>query len=314
MFGRRPDGKQIKGIDGITKLTPLLMRSREGAANYFIFQEAAKYYDNYIAAKKEEGKEYTYRDLSIAMMIRLFRLHPRLNRFITAGRFYQRNWIDVSMMVHKSLRTGESETAIKARFTGDETLDEIKDKLDKTIYKAVFETNATDNTTDFFGKLPHFLLRTLAGGVRLFDRWGLLSDKFLSESSPFHCSIFFSDLKSIGLDTVHHHLYNFGNCGFFAAMGKEKAVPIVDPETGEIRAEKVFEIGVSMDERFIDGLYYARVVKTIRRIIKNFACLERPPEEREINRLKTDKEIKAEKKEKKKQAKLEKKNKKKKTA
>lgn len=305
MFGRRPDGKKIKGLDGVSRLTPLLMRSREGAVNHITFQTKAGYLDDFIEAKKTEGIVYTYRDITIAVLVRVFRLLPKLNRFLAGGRFYQRNNIDVSMMVHKSLRTGDDETAIKARFTGDETIAEIKKVLDGEIKKAVFSANETDAFSDFLAKLPHWMIKTVVNFLRLFDRLGLASDKFLQTTSPFHCSIFFADLKSICLEpVVRHHLYNFGNCGLFATMSKEKIMPIADQRTKELKAEKILEIGISMDERFADGLYYSHMIRTSHHIFENLSCLERPPKENEIKALKTYKEIKVEKKNKKKEIKI----------
>ncbi|MCL1901923.1 MAG: hypothetical protein FWG51_05975, partial [Firmicutes bacterium] len=140
----------------------------------------------------------------------------------------------------------------------------------------------------------------------------IVTDKALF-ASPFHCSIFFSDLKSIRLDAIHHHLYSFGNCGFFATMGKEKLVPVADQITGEIKVEKLVELGISMDERFTDGLYYSNFLRAYTHIINNLSTLERPPLDSEIHHIKTAKEIKAERKAKKNAMKLKKKEIKKET-
>lgn len=311
MFGRRSDGKQVKGLDGMTRLMPLFMKTRGDATNKFILEFEAKYLDEYIAAKAAEGKNYTYRDLVVTMIVRCFKKFPKLNRFVSAGRFYQRNNIDMFMNVHKSLRTGDEEVAVKTRYTGYETLDEVKAILDAGIQKAV-KGNDSDAMAILLNKFPQWLLRLTVGIMRLFDRWGIWSDKFLFEISPFHASFGFTDLKSVNLDFAYHHLYDFGNCGFFAAMGKEKMVPVVDNKTGEVRPEKILHIGISEDERFIDGLYFSRVLKNIKRMSQNLTCLEAPLKEDEINHLKTYKEIKAERKAKKKQAKLDRKEQKKK--
>ena len=310
MFGRRADGKRIKGINGMLRMTPLLMRTREGATNYFKLQQDMSYFDNYIAKKRKEGIEYCYRDLVIAILVRVFKMRPRLNRFIIASKFYQRKIIDVAMIVHKSLRTGEDETVVKGRFTGYETLPEAKAIMDKEIAKAVRATNDADAQIDIFEKLPFPLLRGLSWIFRLFDHWGLLSDKFLQDNSPFHSSIFLTDLKSIKMDYVYHHLYNFGNCGFFIALGKEENTPVVDDD-GKIVVKKIMELGISVDERYVDGLYFRRMIKDITRMVENLELLERPLEEDEIHHEKTYKQMKTERKNKKKDAKKKKKENKK---
>jgi hypothetical protein len=182
--------------------------------------------------------------------------------------------------MHKNLKTGEKETVVKCRFTGKETLAEIKKKLDDTIHNAIFGTNATDKFTDTVGaKLPCWALRAFMAWMRFADRWGLLSEKFMFTTSPFHASIVFGDMKSVHLGPVWHHLYNFGNCGFFATMSKEKLKAHVDPKTMEIRPEKIIELGIAEDERFVDGLTYSHMIKTVERMMENLSVLETVPEE-----------------------------------
>lgn len=306
MFGRRADGKKVKGLDGLTRMMPLFMKSREGSTNFITIQLPAKKYDEFIAAKKAEGINYTYRDITIALIVRAFKLFPKCNRFITAGRIYQRKHIDVSMAVQKNLRTGDDETVVKMRFEGSETISEIKKNTDAVIAKVLIEKNGTDSVSDGLSKLPLWMMKIAMGFMRFCDHFGLFSDKILY-ASPFHCSAFFNDLKSIRLGKIYHHLYNFGNCGFFAAMGKEKWLPMVDQITHEIKAEKILELGISADERYLDGLYYSNFLRTMQKVIDNFSCLERPPLDDEIHYIKTVKQIKAEKKQKKKQVKATKK-------
>ena len=65
-------------------------------------------------------------------------------------------------------------------------------------------------------------------------------------------------------------------------MSKEKKKPVSDQKTGEIRTEQVFEFGASIDERFIDGLYYHGMVKMLKRYLENPASLEDPVTEEDI--------------------------------
>ncbi|MDR0975743.1 MAG: 2-oxo acid dehydrogenase subunit E2 [Christensenellaceae bacterium] len=308
MFNKRADGKFVKGLDGVTKLGAVIMRSKEGSANYARVQIKTKTLDEFIAKRREEGIEYNYRDIVMGAIARIYTLFPKYNRFIIAGKFFQRNYIDLAMMAHKDLRSGDDETAVKTRLTGYETLGEIKEKFTARLKVALEALNGTDTTSDFLAKLPYWAMRGVVNIMRLADRWGLLSDKFMFEVSPFHCSAFLSDLKSLGLDALYHHVYNFGNCGAFFTMGKEKLVPYVNQQTGEITAEKIIELGVTLDDRVCDGLYNSRVLRTLKRILDNPACLEERVNEKDIHKIKTYKEIKAEKK----AAKLKKKLKKKK--
>jgi len=301
----RADGKKIKGMGGFDRMLALVVgKTRVESTNLFTMDIITKTMDEFIASRKKDGVEYSYRDIVIAALVRTFYLRPRLNRFVVAGNFYQRNFIDVAMTVHKDLRSGGEEAAIKCRFTGKETIQEIKASLDKEIYDAVMNNNQTDKFTSAINWLPTWVFRWIVRGMRVLDRYGLLTDKFMFKVSPFHSSIFFADLKSIHLDRIYHHLYNFGNCGFFCAMGKDKMKALVDERSGEIKPTKVVELGVSEDERFIDGLYYTGMIKVIHRLLDNLELLERAPEDDEVKKCPTPKEIKKQKKQKRKAARI----------
>jgi hypothetical protein len=278
---KRADGVEIKKLNSVVKMTPFLLPSREGSTNTMTIRQSVKPFNDFIAQRQKEGLEYNYRDIIIASAVRLFKMRPKFNRFIIGGRFYQRKWIDISMMVHKSLRTGEEETNIKCRFTGYETLAEVKSIVDTEIKKVVGVKSTMDSTVDALSKLPLWMLKFVVGAIKTFDKLGLLGDKFLRNNSPFHASLFITDLRSIGLDSICHHLYNFGNCGTFAALGKEKQVPTVN-ENGEVAVDKVMDIGLSLDERCFDGLYCSQTLRAWKKMLDNPWCLEDSLEEYEI--------------------------------
>lgn len=281
MFGKRSDGKLVKGLDGFTRLTPLLMPKRCTSTNYFLIEQEALQFDNYINENKEKGKHYSYLDIIITALIRIFKMRPKLNRFIVNGRTYQRNHIDVSMVVKKVLKDSITETTVKMRFTGYETISEVKDIIDKEVNVALYGETDADGTSNVMGKMPHFLLKAVVGILRMFDRYGILSKKFI-KTSPFHTSIFVTHLKSIKMDFVYHHLYEFGNVGFFIAVGKEKIIPHINSNTNQIEPTKILKLGISIDERYADGLYYSNALKKMKEYFRNPHLLEKPLEESEI--------------------------------
>ena len=287
MFGRRSDGKKIRGMSGFDRMQALIVgKTRVDCTNQFSMDVFAQPIEDYIKQKSEkDGINYAYRDIIIASIVRCFYLRPRLNRFVVAGNFYQRNFIDVSMLVHKNLKQGGQEAAIKCRFTGRETLAEVKQKLDAEIMRAVSTDNDTDKFVGGMSWMPTWMFRIVVQLFRFMDRFGLCSDKLLYNASPFHCSIFFADLKSIHLDSVQHHLYNFGNCGFFCAMSKERKKPVSCSKTDQVKTASIVELKVSIDERFIDGLYYSGMIKAVRRMFENPECLETAPTDDEIKKL-----------------------------
>ena len=103
--------------------------------------------------------------------------------------------------------------------------------------------------------------------------------KAVIDASPWHSSVFFTNIKSLGLPHTSHHLSDFGTAGLFFAMGKEykKMIP-----TGEntFKTKKVLPFGLVMDERICDGLYLARSVQLLKKLVSHPELLETPPEQR----------------------------------
>jgi hypothetical protein len=258
MFGKRSDGKKVRGLDGITRLMPLFVPTRAEAVNYCMLDINIGPVDAYIEKKKAEGITYTYMDITIAILVRLFKMYPKLNRFIIGGQIWQRNDIELSMIIKKSFRPDAEETSLDTIFTGYETLEEVKKMIDKDINAALQTQNDTDDRRDGLAKLPLWLLKLAVWGIKFGDRHGMLPNSFL-KGSPFHASFFVANLKSISLQAINHHLFEFGNCGFFLTMGKECYVPKVNPETGNVESTKIIQLGISMDERFVDGIYFSHM-------------------------------------------------------
>jgi predicted S18 family serine protease len=126
-------------------------------------------------------------------------MYPKLNRFIIGGQIWQRNVIELSMIIKKSFRPDTEETSIDAVFTGYETIAEVKRLVNDAVNAALNTQNGTDDKAVGLAHLPLWLLRIAIWGLKFADYHGMLSAKFLRTVSPFHASFFVSNLKSISL-------------------------------------------------------------------------------------------------------------------
>ncbi|MDD3171258.1 MAG: 2-oxo acid dehydrogenase subunit E2 [Bacilli bacterium] len=269
MFGKRSDGKKIKGLSPVNKIIPHIMSARHDSQNLFKYELRCESLDEFIAKEKEEKISINYMHVVIAGIVRLFALRPQLNRFVMNGRIFKRNNIMVSFVVKKALRDDVEETTVKLSFTGKESIYQIKDKIDEAI-KANSNINAvndTDKTAKFFTTIPNFFIKVAVGFIKWLDKHGMLPKKII-DASPFHTSIFVTNLKSIKTDYIYHHIYDFGTTGIFISMGKEKQQAVVDKE-GKIVVSKVMTLGVVTDERFCDGLYFGNSLRLLKRIYEN---------------------------------------------
>ena len=103
------------------------------------------------------------------------------------------------------------------------------------------------------------------------DKHGCMP-KAIINASPFHTSVFLTNVGSLGIDSIYHHLYNFGTTSLFFAMGKKKKSYIYEDD--EIHEEKCFTIAFVGDERICDGHYYASSFRQLSKYLKNPELLE----------------------------------------
>lgn len=273
MFSKRSDGIKVKGLDAVTKASPFFMPTRIGAQNFMMNEFRCEPIDEFISRQRKLGNNYTYTHIMLASIVRLFYLRPKLNYFVNHNVLYEHKDISICMVVKKKLTDESEDVDLKFHFSGRESLPQIKEYVDNLIAQNVAEDSvyATTKDADTLGKLPNWLFRLAMKVVRWLDRHNMLSKKLI-ESSCFHSSCFLTNLKSIKLDAIFHHLYEFGTCSIFVAMGKEKMSPVVE-KNKELKLGKVMNVGLSMDERVADGFYFGKTLRVWKDILGNPDCL-----------------------------------------
>ena len=262
MFGYRPDGKKVRDIDPIQRIIPHIMKHRHDSQNMTEYDCPCEPFDTFIKEESANGEAYNYMHIVIAGIVRTIALFPRINRFISHGRIYSHNNIQVSFVVKKGFSDKAAETTVKLDFTGHESIAEIRDKVNDIIRKnsTMDANNGTDKLARLITFTPNFILSGLVHLIKWLDKHGLLP-KAVIDVSPFHTSAFVTNLKSIRGPSIYHHLYDFGTTGMFFSMGKESLVPVVSG--GQIVIGKRMPLLIVMDERFCDGFYYVAAMKQL---------------------------------------------------
>ena len=266
MFGFRPDGKKVKDLDPIQRIMPHIMVHRHDSQNLASYDCPCEPMDEFIKEEYANGEKYNYMHILIAAVVRSIALFPRLNRFISNGRIYARNSIQISFVVKKGLSSEAADTTIKLDFTGLESISEIRDMIDEAIQKnnRMDTNNGTDKLARILTLTPNFIIGFLVGTIKFLDRHGLLP-KAIINLSPFHTTAFITNLKSIKGPSIFHHLYDFGNTGMFFAMGKESLQPVVSG--CQITIGKLMPLQMVTDERFCDGFYFVNAMKQLRLLL-----------------------------------------------
>ena len=185
---------------------------------------------------------------------------------------------EIVMTVKRAMTSDAEETTIKVVFEPTDTIFDIYRKLSEKVdeIKANDGENNTEKVAGVLSKLPGLLLKFALWFINLLDYFGLLPMSLL-DASPFHGSMIITDLGSIGIPPIYHHLYNFGNLPLFIAFGAKRRAYELD-KTGTPVERKYVDYKVVMDERTIDGIAYATAFKYLKYYMKNPAALEIPPE------------------------------------
>ncbi len=278
-WGDRRDGRLLHSLDAFTKFIPFIMKTRNDASNQFFDCVEITELDRWLRKKRAEGwKNIGLLHVFLAAYTRVVATRPAINRFVNGQRIYARNNVEIVMAVKRTLTDAGSETTIKVELTPQDTIFDIYRKLNVKVdeIKADDGNNNTEQVAETLCKLPRIILRFAIWALNLGDYFGLLP-KSLLDVSPFHGSMIITDLGSLGIPPVHHHLYNFGNLPVFLAFGAKRHVVELD-KTGTPTEHKYVDYTVTMDERICDGQYYATSFKYLKYYLRNPELLEIPPE------------------------------------
>jgi len=282
MFGKRKDGKELKKVDALFRVIPNIMMERDDSQVFFNQDVPITALNEYIEKKAAEGIKVTLLDVIFAGIVRTIAQRPKLNRFAINGRVYARNDITICMTIKKSLTDDGEETNLKVYFDGTENLFEVRDKLQKEIAdnKVVEAENGTDKIVKILSNMPTGLLKFAVKVLKFLDKRGHLP-KALIHVSPFHTSAFVTNVGSLGIDSIYHHLYNFGTTSMFFAIGKKKKSYVFEDE--EMKEERCINLAFVGDERICDGYYYAYSFRTLVKYLRNPELLESGAPERMID-------------------------------
>lgn len=279
VFRDRSDGKRIKAKDPFFRIIPYIMKERSDAQVFF--EETVKLDEvhNLIKKMRKEGTKVRFVHVVIAGLVRVLSQKPKVNRFIAGKKAYSRNEIAVSIAIKKSMDIDSPEAIVKLFFSPTDTLYDIIEKVNTAFEENVEKLdvqNDTDKAAKFFNMLPGFLLNISIGFIKFLDNHRLMP-KFLIKLSPFHSSVFVVDLGSIGISSAFHHIYNFGTTTVFMAFGT-KDKEITTNSDNEITTRKTMNFKYVVDERVVDGYYFASAIKMFRVIMHNPNQLLDPPE------------------------------------
>lgn len=277
-FGDRKEGRLLRSLPAFAKFVPFIMPTRNDACNQYEESFEVSDVDRRLRKLRVDGyKGIGILHFIIAAYIRGVSMLPGMNRFVVGRRIYARDNIEVVMTVKRSLAIDATETTIKVVFEPTDTIFDVYRKMSEKIdeIKTVEGNNNTEDVAEAMCKAPRFLLRFALTILRIMDYFGWLPQSLL-DASPFHGSMIITDLGSLRIGPIYHHIYNFGTLPVFISFGANRHAYELDRH-GNMVDRKYVDCKFVMDERTVDGHYYAQFLQAFRYICQHPEIVETPP-------------------------------------
>jgi hypothetical protein len=256
---RRPDGDLVRDVPLYRRMLQLF-GTRTASQVLFDQQidvtEAQAWVRRY---NESHPRRITLFHLVMAAIVRALDQRPRLNRFSSGGRIYQRRGIWISYSAKKAMNDDAPVVAIKRCFDPAWPFDRLVEELAVSVDEGRSDKKSvSDKELSLLFAFPLFVVRFIFWFVRRLDAWNLLPAAFV-RNDPFFASMYVSNMGSLKMEACHHHLWDYGTIPVFCAIGQAR----------EVAGRSQMTIKYTFDERIEDGLYCARALDLVRESVEN---------------------------------------------
>jgi pyruvate/2-oxoglutarate dehydrogenase complex dihydrolipoamide acyltransferase (E2) component len=269
MFGRRPDGTQVRELSAMRRFMPYVSPRRNDSVFHLAQDMDVEAAFEFLEKKNRERppeRPITLFHLFLRSGSQALHLRPGVNRFVKGGKLWQRHgeWLTFGAKVR--IEDGAPLVTIKRKFEPTtESLDEMVDGIYGLIRPArAGKKSTSDKEMGLMLRLPGFVIRAALWLLRVADHFGAVP-RAMIDADPLYTSCFVANLGSVGHDAGFHHLWEYGTCSLFGVMGKIKRGP---------DGRRFMTVCWTYDERIEDGLYSYIVLAGIKDRIEHPELLE----------------------------------------
>ncbi|MBE6582543.1 MAG: 2-oxo acid dehydrogenase subunit E2 [Ruminococcaceae bacterium] len=279
--GDRKDGYWVRETDSMHAIMPYMLPNRTDNEAFLTETIDMTKVIEYIDNKNADGPEfkYTFFHFLAAAIAKTIVLRPKMNRFYSGHRLYDRKDILLSFTVKKKFVDSSEEALAIVKIDQDSDvapIEQVYEQVKKIVY-SVRKENKTDGSTekmDILMKLPRPIMRFVVRILRWLEYHGKYP-KSLMKDDPYYSTVFLSNLGSIKMSADYHHLANWGTNSIFAIIGEMKPMPFYG-EDGSVTVKKGLTLSMTIDERIADGFYFANSIKILRKLVENPTLIDMP--------------------------------------
>lgn len=274
----RPDGKRVEDLPRVRRVMPYLMTGRNESAvlheAIYDLSRTRAWLDAYNAAARDRA---TFFHLFVYACARALHERPGLNRFVSGGRIWQREEVTISFAAKYAFEDRAPFVTVKLAIPFSDDFPALVARMRDAVQGARSgRKTRVDSELRLLLALPGLLVQAVVAVARWLDRWNLLPGSLIA-SDPMYTSLFVANLGSVGIENAFHHLYEYGTCSIFGALGEAGPRLFAGPGGAEVR--EGVRVGWTFDERINDGFYSTASLAIAQRIAEDPAAHLGPAEE-----------------------------------
>ena len=281
-FGDRKDAFLVRDADPMHVFMSYMIVNR--ADNEAVLNEILDItkVDEFLAKKNEGNPEFKYTlfHFTCAALAKTIQMRPWLNRFYANYKLYERYDITMSFTLKKKFVDASKEVLVRMTYDPESDVSPI-DQFNAKVKQVATKARATDDSgsdaMDKIGvlaKIPGPILKIVAKVMHWLDRHGKMP-KSACDADPYYTTAFVTNLGSINMHADYHHLANWGTNSLFAVINTKKFRPFFNDD-GTYEMRDSLEVGLTIDERIADGVYFARSLKVLRHFFEHPEDLDKP--------------------------------------
>jgi len=262
-------------------IMPYMMPQRCDNEVFFSFQIDLSKLDEYIRMKNADNPDYRYNlfQCIITATLKTITLRSKLSHFIHDYKLYKRNEVSTAFTVKQEFKDDGGEVLAFIHAKPEWNIDDVHNEIRRQLLKLKNREYRDESSgfMDKFNRLPKFISRPALHFVCWLEKHSLCP-KALIETDPYHSTVVFANLGSIGLPDGFHHLTNWGTTSMFVVIGKSGKMPFF--ENDQVVFKDGVRLGFTIDERIADGFYFSRSIAMLKLFLEEPLLLERPLNEK----------------------------------
>ncbi len=223
-------------------------------------------------AERTGKKAPTVTAIVAAATARVLHEHPQLNGLIRFGRIYLRK--SVTLFVQAAVdEEGRELSGVSIRDAEKKSLEDLVDEMGTRV-RAIREDRDPNfkKVKGSFRRIPTLLIRPLLNLIAFLIYSLNLDLTGLGLQRDLFGSVMITSIGTLGLDQAFAPLVPYSRVPLLLAVGAVRDAPAVID--GQLAVAPLFKICATLDHRFVDGVYAAKMAKTMRRLLETDEGLE----------------------------------------